>query len=207
MSLGQRAIQPADRVPEPIGALTEEKAHRVLVARLYIARFGEADVQGWWRTDGVLGSDGAYVGRRVLPMTHATARARVVLVVARHACGERHPDPSARHLFSLGPRAEDALDALLAQRLSDQAFWADLLSCLEALKRHADPRQVLTASGIVREEDLKVIEALPLGPGGRSLPTPSGSDTDETLRRLTAGFARSTHRNLVVPFLRDRKGA
>lgn len=207
MSLGQRAIQLGDGARKPIGALAEDEAHRVLVARLYIARLGEADVQGWWQTDGVLGSDGAYVGRRVLPLTHATARARVVLAVARHACGERHPDPSARHLFSLGPTAEDMVDALLAQRLSDQAFWSELLPHLEALDRHADLRQVLTASGIVREEDLKVIEPLPLGPGGRSLPTPSGSDTDETLWRLTAGFVRSTHRNLVVPFLRAWEGA
>ena len=207
MSLGQRAIQPGDRAPEPIGVLTEDEAHQVLVARLCIARLGEADVQGWWQTDGVLGSDGAYVGRRVLPLTHATARARVVLAVARHACGERHPAPTARHLFSLGPRAEDVLDALLAQRLSDQAFWSELLPRLEALDRHAEPRQVLTASGIVRQEDLKLIEALSLGPGGRSLPTPFGNDIGDAVRRLTAGFVRSTHRNLVVPILRDGEEA
>ena len=203
MSSWQRDIQPGDGAPEPMGTLTEDEAHQVLVARLWIARLGEADVQGWWQTDGVLGSDGAYVGRRVLPMTHATARARVVQAVARHVCGERHPDPTARHLFSLGPRAEDVLDALLAQRLSDQAFWSEFLPPLEALDRHAEPRQVLTASGIVRQEDLKVIDTLRLGPGGRSLPIPSGNDIGEALRRLTAGFARSTHRNLVVPILRD----
>ena len=206
MNSGQTAIHMEDRTPKPIAALTEQEAHQVLVARLHIARLGEADAQGWWQTDGVLGPDGAFVGRRVLPLTHPTARARVVLAVARHGCRERHPHPSALNLFSLGPSAEDVLDALLARRASDQAFWSKFLPHLEALERHADPRQVLTTSRIVTEEDLKMIEALPLGPGGRSLPIPSGNDTNETLRRLTAGFVRSTRRNLIVPFLRAREG-
>ena len=148
-------------MPAPVVALTEKEAHQVLVARLLIARLGEADVQGWWQTDGVLGPDGAFVGRRVLPLTHPTARARVVLAVARHGCRERHPLPSALNLFSLGPSAEDVLDALLAQRASDQAFWSEFLPHLEAIDRHADTRQVLTTCRIVRDEDLKMIEALP----------------------------------------------
>ena len=205
MSLGQRTTQIGDRAPEPIGALTDKEAHRVLVARLYIARLGESDVQGWWQTEGVLGSDGAYVGRRVLPLTHPTARVRMVLAVARHACGDRHPDPNARHLFNLGPAAEDVVDAMLAKRLSDETFWSKLLPCLEALERLADVRQVLTASRVVREEDLHLVQALPFGPGGRSLPIPVGQDPNETVRRLTAGFARSTHRKLIVPFLKDQQ--
>lgn len=207
MSLGDGVVLAGGEALEPFSALGEREARRALVARLYIARLGEADVQAWWQTDGVLGADGAYVGPRVLPLTHATARARIVWAVARHACGERHPDPRARHLFNLGPAAENMLDALLAQHLSDQVFWSDLLPSLEALGRGADVGEVLTASGIVRREDLKVVDGLPLGPGGRSLPVPQGGEPDETLRWLIAGFARSTHHNLVVPILRAREAA
>lgn len=191
-------------MPEPIGALTERGAHQVLVARLYVGRLGEADVHGWWQTDGLLGSDGAYVGPRVLPLTHGTARTRVVLAVAKHACEERHPDPNATHLFGLGPIVEDMLDVLLARRLSDDAFWSEHLAHLEAVERHPEPQQVLMAAGVVKEDDLKLIDRLPLGPGGRSLAIPRAQDTEGTVRRLAAGFVRSAPRNLVVPFLEDR---
>lgn len=35
---------------------------QLLTARLWIARLGEGGVNRWWRTDGILGPDGAYVG-------------------------------------------------------------------------------------------------------------------------------------------------
>jgi hypothetical protein len=57
----------------------------LLEARLWVARLGESDVHKWWRTDGILGSDGAFVGPRVLPRTHPTARARIAFAVAAHA--------------------------------------------------------------------------------------------------------------------------
>ena len=98
------------------------------------------------------------------------------------------------------------MDALLAQRLSDQAFWSELLPHIEALERSANPREVLVGKGIVEEEDLKVAEAQPLGPGGRSLPTPSGDSTGQTVRRLTSGFVRSARRSLVVPILVTHQG-
>src|SRR5712692_8552377 len=82
----------------------------LLLARLWIARIGETDGQGWWRTSAMLGSEGAFVGPRVLPITHATARARIVFAVAAHACAERYPDPKAAHLFRLDARTEDRLD-------------------------------------------------------------------------------------------------
>lgn len=191
-------------MPEPIGALTERGAYQVLVARLYIGRLGEADVHGWWQTDGLLGSDGAYVGPRVLPLTHGTARTRIVMAVAKHACEERHPAPNVTHLFSLGPMVEDMLDVLLARRISDEAFWSQQLAHLEAVGRQTEPQQVLLAAGIVKEDDLKLIEKLPLGPGGRSLAIPRAQDTEGTVGRLAAGFARSAPRNLVVPFLEGR---
>lgn len=176
----------------------------LLKARLYVGRLGEADVQGWWQTDGVLGADGAFVGPRVLPLTHPTARARIVLAAAAHACSERHPDQKALHLFRLGPSTEDALDALIGSRLSDREFWTEAMLQLEAILGSSDPAQVLASGGIVREEELRLIEKLSLGPGGRSLPIPPAEEPDATLRRLAAGFVRSTHRSLVVPYLQAR---
>lgn len=204
MTQGQGTAQSRGKMPEHLGALTEGEAHQVLVARLYVGRLGEADVHGWWQTDGLLGSDGAYVGPRVLPLTHGAARARIVLAVAKHACEERHPDPGVTHLFDLGPMVEDVLDVLLARRLSDDAFWSEHLARLETVGRQIEPQQLLIAAGIVKEDDLKLIEGLPLGPGGRSLTIPRAQDSEGTVRRLAAGFLRSAPRNLVVPFLEGR---
>src|ERR1051325_8698553 len=114
---------------------------RLLEARLWVARLGEGDVFRWWRTDGVLGPDGAFVGPRVLPMTHPTARARIAFAVARHACDERYPDAKARHLFRLYPEVEDRLDALLVERLGDREYWAGVMSKLEAVGAMSDARQ------------------------------------------------------------------
>src|SRR5688500_9528707 len=80
---------------------------QLLRARLWVARLGESDVHSWWRPDGILGPDGAFVGPRVLPRTHPTARARIASAVAAHTCLERHPDREAMHLFKLTPEIED----------------------------------------------------------------------------------------------------
>lgn len=181
-------------------AMLPNVAH-LLEVRLWVARLGESDVCSWWRTDGALGPDGAFVGPRVLPLTHPTARARMVFAVAAYTCCQRHPDPQARTLFSFDAETEDRLDALLVERLGDQEFWGQTMIRLEALSTSAVPAQVLLEGGLINREDLRYVESLELGPGGRSLPVGPGCTPEETVRRLTAGFARSERGNLVVPYL------
>ncbi len=178
----------------------------LLDARLWIARLGELDVLGWWRTDGILGSEGAFVGPRVLPLTHPTGRARIAFGVAAHACGERHPDPAARHLFRLDPELEDRLDGLLAARLSDRSYWGSMMPRLEAVGRGASCAHVLRDAGVVGAEDVALAGRLPLGPGGRSVAVPAGADEVATIRRLTAAFTRSDRGGLAVPYVAGRNG-
>jgi hypothetical protein len=173
----------------------------LLIARLWIARLGEGDVQGWWRTNGLLGADGAFVGPRVLPLTHPTGRARLVFAVAAHACGERYPDTQARHLFRLDPETEDRLDALLISKLEDAAFWKKIIGKLEAIKTTDDPRAVLMETGLITDADAQHVDRLKLGPEGRSLSIDPATSADETLRRLAAGFLRSSKGELTVPYL------
>lgn len=183
--------------------MSQADLSRLLTARLWVARLGEADVQGWWRTDGILGADGAFVGPRVLPKTHGTARARIAFTVARHACSERYPAPKSRHLFQLDPETEDGLDAYLVERLEDIDWWMSILAQLEAVGRTADAAAVLHNAGLVNDEDLSFAQDLRLGPDGRSLPVEKGATPDETLRRLVAGFVRSKPGELAVPYLID----
>lgn len=172
----------------------------LLRARLWVARLGESDVHGWWRTNGILGEDGAYVGPRVLPKTHPTGRARIAFAVARHSCDERHPDPKVLHLFRLTPEIEDRLDALLVERLGDATFWGGLMPRLEAIKRGADTESVLKESGVVAEAHLLTARNAALGPDARSLRLEAPS-ADEAIRRLAAGFIRSQPKALAVPYL------
>jgi hypothetical protein len=50
--------------------LEQVNALKLLQARLWVARLGERDMYGWWAAEGVLGPDGAFVGPRVLLVTH-----------------------------------------------------------------------------------------------------------------------------------------
>ncbi len=168
---------------------------------MWVGRLGERDVLGWWATDGLLGPDGAFVGPRVLPVTHPTARARIVFAVAAHACSERHPDPKAEHLFRLDPWFEDRLDALLVDRLADTAWWVEQMAQLERVKSGSDIGALLRQAGVVTEAELARVRSLKPGPGGRSLPIPRPGTAEEALRLLAAGFARSNPRELVVPYL------
>jgi hypothetical protein len=186
--------------------MTDLDLSRLLEARLYVARLGESDVNRWWRTDGILGGDGAFVGPRVLPKTHGTGRARIAFAVARHACQERHPDPAAETLFRLDPETEDRLDAYLVERLDAFDWWAKILARLEAIEKEADPATVLRDAGVVTEDDLSYVAGLDLGPDGRSLPITRAGTANETVRRLAAGFARSKPGELAVPYLSE-KGA
>jgi len=158
-------------------------------------------VQGWWRTSSMLGSEGTFVGPRVLPITHATARARIVFAVAAHVCSERYPDPKASHLFRLDARTEDRLDGLLMRKLEDRAFWSDTMGKTEAVNAQRDPKATLLEAGVIAEEDARYAMQLKLGPDGRSVPVGVARSPDETIRRLTAGFLRSSKGELAVPYL------
>ena len=174
---------------------------QLLEARLWVARLGESDTNRWWRTDGILGPDGAFVGPRVLPKTHGTGRARIAFAVARHASDERHPDPKAHHLFRLDPETEDRLDQHLVDSLDDFDFWAAILAKLEKLDRESNLEAELKDAGVAMSEDLGYVEKRSFGPDDRSLPLEIGSSPDQTIRRLVAGFTRSKPGELTVPYI------
>ena len=174
---------------------------RLLEASLVIARLGERDVHGWWATDGLLGGDGAFVGPRVLPKTHPTARARIVFAVAAHACIERHPDRAARSLFRLGPEAMDRLDALLVDRLAEHEWWGSWMERLQAVNKATPVGEVLTGLGVVTLADLAQVAKLSLRPDGRSLLLPKPADPAAAIRLMAAGFIRSKPGELAVPCL------
>lgn len=178
-----------------------ERFRHLLEARLWVARLGEGDVLGWWRTDGVLGPDGAFIGPRVLPRTHSVGRARVAFAAAKQACQERYQSPEALHLFRLAPWVEDSFDAYLQESLADQEYWAECLSALEAITVGVKPGELLKGRQIVSDEAERVLTDLPLGPDGRSLPLPGAESISQLVELMAAGFARGSAGQLVVPYI------
>lgn len=169
-------------------------------ARLAVARLGELDVHGWWRTEGVLGEDGAFVGSRVVPFTHPNVRARISFAVAAHACDKIYPDPKAFHLFRLSPALEDQLDDLLQTKLGQKDCWGQEMEGLEHITKGADTLDVLLKYKVITLEEAQLIKNLPLGAANRSVAIPPQSDSNKLIRLLTAGFILSTSQQLVVPY-------
>jgi len=183
------------------GLMENATLHKLLEACLVVARLGESDMHGWWATDGLLGADGAFVGPRVLPKTHPTARARIVFAVASYACMERHPDKSARSIFRLGAVTMDRLDAVLVDKLGDFDWWESWMTRLQAVNKATPFGEVLTGLEIVTSADLGKVAKAALGPDGRSLLLPSPRDAAGAIRLLAAGFSRSQPGQLAVPVL------
>lgn len=179
----------------------EAELQQLLVSRLWVARLGEGDVLGWWRTEGILGSDGAFVGPRVLAKTHRSGRARIAFAVAQYACRERYKDEGAIHLFRLDPWTEDALDTYIHERLADRDFWSKLFEPLEKVEGSVEPSTVLLEHHVVGNDAVASVKAEPLGPDGRSLRLPRAESRAEALRFMAAGFTRGAAGELVVPFV------
>lgn len=181
--------------------MMERGLDTLLWARLWVARLGELDVLRWWRSDGLLGPDGGFVGPRLLPRTHGAARARIAFAVARHACDVRYPNAAAWHLFRLGPEIEDAFDALLAERCGDSEWWHDVLARLEPVGPEAEAAATLIDAQVVTEEDVRAIRGARAGPEERSLKVEPGASLEVMVRRLAAGFTRSAPGALMVPWV------
>lgn len=177
----------------------------LLRARLWVARLGEGDVLKWWQTEAVLGPDGAFVGPRVLPKTHAVGRARLAFAAARYACDERYPHPGATHLFRLDASTEDQFEGFLHATLDDSRYWEEILGRLEALGPDCEPGQALAEAGLVDEDLLSAVSSLDLGPDSRSLGLQRAPQSESDLALLTAGFARGRTGRLVVPYIADKE--
>ena len=172
--------------------------HRLLTARLLVARAGEFDALRWWPTEGVLAEDGAFVGGRVLPRTHWSGRARIAFAAARVACEERYPAETANHLFWMGPQMEDRFDLYLGQMKGETEAWEALFEPLEGVRTLANLESALRAAGVVTDDLLERLRAAPLGPGGRSLDLTGAAE--DTIACLAGGVLRGLERELVVPY-------
>lgn len=175
---------------------------RLLKLRLVVARHGETDCQGWWNTNGVLGSIGQVVYDRGFPRTARFAQARVVFAVARARTKELWNPIGCATLWNLPPDVEDAFEDQW-QSWSDAADeWAPFFREVAQLKG-SDLLDDLVRLQVVDGAEHQAARELKRSVDGRAVLLPGVQAIDDrALALLGAGFFRSEPRTPAIPYLR-----
>ena len=172
---------------------------RLLKLRLVVGRAGEADLNGWWSTQGVLGSVGESLFRRGFSRTHPWARARVVFEVARQRCLERYPNTKAVTLWNLPAVIEDAFDHRWASWAGAGDDWSPFFQKLQNMPSaplldslgHFDlwsPAYAKTLSNLVHS-------------GSPEVQLPRQPLNDQSLTLLAGAFSLGEQGAPIVPWL------
>jgi hypothetical protein len=189
------------RMAEGAGkTLSSIDLQRLFKLRLVVARFGEKDNAGWWKTERLLGSLGTSVLRRGFPRTFRFAQARAVFAVAGLRCRETYDPPNSVTLWKLPAELEDLFASRWAAWLDEGDQWGPFFAELEE-------QGGTDLLGRLRRFEL--LSAAEAGQAGRlrrmaenkAVPLPSVVAVDDTiLGLLAAGFHRGEPGNLAVPF-------
>ena len=172
---------------------------RLLRLRLVVGRVGEADLNGWWNTQGVLGTIWETLFRRGFPRTQHWARARVVFEVARQRCLERYPNPKAVTLWSLPAAVEDAFDQRWASWAEATDQWSPLFQRLNNLVS-APLTDQLAGFDLWTPADGKALTGLATG-GGPDVKVARQILDDQSLTLLAGAFTLSEKGLPTVPWI------
>ena len=172
---------------------------RLLKLRLVVGRAGEADLHGWWNTQGVLGPIGESLFRRGFPRTHPWARARVVFEVARQRCLERYPNPKAVTLWNLPAVIEDAFDHRWASWIESTDQWSPFFRKLQTLTS-APLLESLMDFDLWHMSHTKVLSNL-AHQGSLDVQLPHQPLNDASLTLLAGAFSFSEKGSPIVPWL------
>jgi hypothetical protein len=183
-----------------IGNTSEIDLERLFKLRLVIARFGEKDGAGWWKTDRLLGSLGVSVLKRGFPRTHGFAQARAVFAVAGLRCKETYDPPHAVTLWKLPVELEDQFAARWCGWLDEAEQWEPFFVELEKVTG-ADLLEILRRIGLVTSAEAEQANRLRRSAENKAVPIPAVPAVDDAvLGLLAAGFHRGEPGNLAVPF-------
>lgn len=172
---------------------------RLLRLRLVVGRVGEADWNGWWNTQGVLGNIGESLFRRGFPRTHPWARARVVFEVARQRCLERFPDPKAVTLWNLPASVEDAFDHRWASWVESIDQWSPFFQKLQNLSSTSLLNN-LEGFDLWNPTHSKTLGHL-VHSGGPEVQLPRQPLNDQSLTLLAGAFSLSEQGAPIVPWI------
>ncbi len=170
--------------------------------RLVIGRYGEMDLAKWWNTKGQLGRFGTVAVQRGFPRTHYFAQARSVFAVAANRCKEVFDPPSSVTLWHLDEQTEEAFDARWEYWLDHAAEWQPFFQQIHSISG-TDLSATLQTLSLVEDTHLVSLSKMRRSAEGRAVPlTTIYSGSDEDLRLLALGFARSEVSALSVPYAR-----
>lgn len=173
---------------------------RLLKLRLVVGRAGEADLNGWWNTQGVLGGIGESLFRRGFPRTHPWARARVVFEVARQRCLERYPSPKAVTLWNLPAVVEDAFDHRWASWVEAGDKWSPFFQKLQNMPS-APLLDSLGDFDLWSLAHAKTLSNLVHSGGSPEVQLPRQPLNDQSLTLLAGAFSFSEQGAPIVPWL------
>jgi hypothetical protein len=176
----------------------------LLKLRVVVGRYGEMDLAKWWNTRGQLGRLGSAALRRGFPRTHYFAQARSVFAVAANRCKEVFDPPRSVTLWHLDEQTEEAFDARWEYWLDHAAEWQPFFQQIQSISG-TDLSATLQTFSLVEDKHLGLISKVRRSAEGRAVPlTTIYSGSDEDLRLLALGFARSEVSALSVPYARKQ---
>jgi hypothetical protein len=181
----------------------EVDCEHLLKLRLFVARFGEMDLAGWWNTKGVLGSMGASVYQRGFPKTHLLAQARVACAVAGERCREVFSPPGCITLWNLPPDVEDRLESSWQSWCRDLEPWEPFFAQLTSMTEDGLLGKMLDLE-LIDDATLEGTRGLRRGAEGKGVALPgSGTADRDSLMLLAAAFSRGEKGKLAVPYLKS----
>lgn len=176
----------------------------LLLVRLNVAAFGEAECLGWWESH-ALDEAGTYVLGRLFPRTASW----VALELSIEAARRRQDDllgsiAGAVHLFNLGGAVEATIQARIHAYKSGERQVPLSLTPAARPQNGVELREALIA---LVGADLVARAEAATGSGDTLLPMGTiGEGVDSAVmarhgRTLAAGYVRSTRTRLIVPYL------
>ncbi len=175
------------------------------MARALIARVGERDLFAWW-DDNAMTTAGRFVMERLFPRTAALAQVEVAIEAAASRHRTNILQPTRMTLFRLPGGVEAAITRRLFALKRGNASLPFDVDALMSVKP-SSVADVLLQHKVVEQADLDATPSPPasghiLELGSVAVPDLTKPDElDGVVRRLLAGYARSSKANLVVPVL------
>jgi len=172
---------------------------RLFKFRVIVARYGEADRNRWWSTNGQLGPLGTAALRKVFLNTYRFAAAYSVFESAQARCEEQYDPPNSVNLWRLTEIIEQAVEEESEYWCDTSDEWEPFFNRVETIDG-PDLIAIFKSFDLIREGDMEAFAKLQLTAEGRAIEIPGRFNSqDSDVAMLAMGFAFGGPLHLVAP--------